>query len=309
MGRTGFSKFRSRWWAFCEIHRQIQRGRACTPRSLAADLEVDPRTVRRYISFMREELGAPIHYDPIDERYTLTEATWTMPNVHLSDHEMVALAISLRAMNAVAAEPFIASLNTLFQKLLDAIPVNRRNEILSLQERVDIVPAAVPSVGEAWIGALLKAVSDCTSVKIDYYVLSRDRLSHRVVDPYHLRFFGGCWYLIGLDHETKHFPVFSLARIRGLSACVQTFKRQEFTAATFFKNSFGISVGGELKTVRVRLTGRAARTASERVWPDGFSYKSDANNNSGILTGKIGNPDDLLHWIGSQRGDAELLSD
>src|SRR5665213_3537699 len=147
---AGYSKFRSRWWAFCEIERQVRRGRVCTGPSLATDLEVDPRTVRRYIAFMREDLGAPIEYDPIEETYKLTDQTWTMPNVHLSDAEIVSLAVATRSMAAVMPAPFTQSLEGLLGKLLDALPQGRRDEIRALQDRVDFVPSSVSSKGQEW---------------------------------------------------------------------------------------------------------------------------------------------------------------
>lgn len=307
MASKGFSKFRSRWWAFCEIDRQVRLQRPCTNRSLAVDLEVDPRTVRRYIAFMREDLGAPIEYDPIDERYVLTDATWTMPNVHLTDDELVALAVALPALRAVTPPPFNGGLETLFAKLLDAASASRKAELDMITRSVDVVPTSVASKGSEWVAPVLGAIGNLERIEIDYHALNRGNRNARTVDPYHLRFFGGSWYLVGFDHRTGHFPVFSLARIRSVKALDTRFERQPFSAADFFRHSFGISVGGEPRCVRVRLTGRAAATAGERVWPNGFRYKPAADGSGGVLEGTIANMDDLLFWIGAQRGDAELI--
>jgi proteasome accessory factor C len=49
----------------------------------------------------------------------------------------------------------------------------------------------------------------------DYYTMERDETGARRVDPYHLLFQGGQFYLLGYAHERKAIRVFRLSRIRG----------------------------------------------------------------------------------------------
>ncbi len=49
----------------------------------------------------------------------------------------------------------------------------------------------------------------------DYYTMERDETGRRRVDPYHLLFQGGQFYLLGYAHERKAIRVFRLSRIRG----------------------------------------------------------------------------------------------
>jgi predicted DNA-binding transcriptional regulator YafY len=305
--KAGFSKFRNKLSALCKIERQIRRGRNCTPRSLADDLAVDPRTVRRYIALMRKELGAPIEWNPIDERYEFTEPTWTMPNVNLSDQEILALVIAARSMASATPAPIAGSLDGLLAKLLDQLPEDLREEMASLGEKVDFVPSPTPSKGQEWVGPLMDAMRERLSVEMMYFAAGRNAETVRKVDPYHLRFYSGTWYLIGFDHLTKYIPVFNLARIRKLELTEQEFRPKRFSAAEYFKNTFGITAGGTPKLVRIRLIGKAAKTACERVWPEGFTYASDGA--TGILSGRVGKLDDVLHWVASQEGEATLLAE
>jgi proteasome accessory factor B len=303
-----FSKFRSKWWALCEIDRQIRHGRACTCRSLAHDLEVDPRTVRRYIAFMRDELDAPIEYDPIDQTYALTDHTWTMPNVHLAEAELVALAVATRSMASAMPHPFTDRLEGLLAKLLDALPEARREELRLLQERVDFVPSSVISKGQEWVEPLVEAIREERVIEMTYRTLHRDKEDRRRVDPYCLRFFAGAWYMVGYDHQTKHFPVFNLARASKLELTEESYRRRKFSAADYFRHAVGVTVGGPPRAVRVLLTGRAARTAGERIWPDGFTY-TPKSNGTGILAGQVSKLNDLLAWVAAIGGDATILPD
>src|SRR6476661_1112416 len=59
------------------------------------------------------------------------------------------------------------------------------------------------------------AISRRKTIEFSYYSLQRDELSDRKVDPYHLVFRNGQFYLIGHSHERDDIRVFRLSRIRG----------------------------------------------------------------------------------------------
>src|SRR6202035_6142462 len=53
------------------------------------------------------------------------------------------------------------------------------------------------------------------TIVFDYYTMERDEVSSRRVDPYHLLFQGGQFYLLGHAHEREAIRVFRLSRVRG----------------------------------------------------------------------------------------------
>ena len=53
------------------------------------------------------------------------------------------------------------------------------------------------------------------TILFEYYTLGRDDQSKRKVDPYHLLFRGGQFYLVGYAHERDDIRVFRLSRILG----------------------------------------------------------------------------------------------
>ena len=58
------------------------------------------------------------------------------------------------------------------------------------------------------------------TIVFDYYTIGRDKQESRKVNPYHLLFRGGQFYLIGFSHERGYVRVFRLSRIRGKVAYV-----------------------------------------------------------------------------------------
>ncbi len=309
MARKSYSKFRVQYWKFAAIARQLRHGRNCTTTSLARELDVTPRSVRRYMETMRDEFGAPIAFDRSCQSYRLTDATWTMPsNIYLNAAELHTLAVAVQAIRPVMPMPFPQRLDQLLSKLLDALPEDDRDEIRRAQGQVEFVPAPVLSKGAEWFELLHHAITRQLSVDMTYYVLGKDQETQRRFDPYYLRNYQGTWYVVGFDHLTKYWPIFNLARIRALTVSDDPYRVRLFSAVNYFKNSLGVMVGGEPKPVRVRLTGYAANTAGERIWPPGFTYKSTGAE-EGILSGRLANMTDLMQWAASFQGEAEILAD
>ena len=61
---------------------QAQRARKWpTDKTLAKDLEVDPRTIRRDLEFMRDEHHAPIAFDRARQGYNYADPTFRLPLV------------------------------------------------------------------------------------------------------------------------------------------------------------------------------------------------------------------------------------
>ena len=52
-------------------------------------------------------------------------------------------------------------------------------------------------------------------IEFEYYTMQSDATALRKVDPYHLLFEGGQFYLVGYSHEREDVRVFRLSRIRG----------------------------------------------------------------------------------------------
>lgn len=312
MARKPYSKFRSRLWKLVEIDRQLreqlQRGRPCTTKSLLEALGdgTDERTLRRLIELMRIDLGAPIEYDRSQHTYKYTHPNWIVPNVHLDEAQMQALATAVKAIRPVLPQSLSDQLDDLLAKLMDALPESTRDEIRHAQGQIEFVPGPILSKGSQWFEPLHQAISRRLAVDMRYYVPNKDQETERRFDPYYLRNYQGTWYVVGYDYLTGYWPIFNLARIRALTVSEEFYEIRPFDAAKYFKNTLGVVVGGELQTVRIRLTGYAAQTIGERILPRGFTYKATGPN-EGILSGQVANAFDLMQWAASFQGDAEIL--
>jgi predicted DNA-binding transcriptional regulator YafY len=88
------------------IDQALRAQRWPTDKTLATDLEVDPRTIRRDLEFMRDEHHAPIAFDRARRGYYYADPTFRLPLVQMSQGEMLALYLSERMMRQFSGTSF-----------------------------------------------------------------------------------------------------------------------------------------------------------------------------------------------------------
>ena len=147
------------------------------------------------------------------ELYSLPPENFYLPAIKFTDDELAALrtALSLLTDGGFAyAEPL--------RLALQQVAWGHPNP-LSEGERAPIEIAATASAGGRDLSQRLSkietAISRRKTIEFTYYTMERDDTEDRRVDPYHLVFRGGQFYLIGLSHEREAVRVFRLSRIQG----------------------------------------------------------------------------------------------
>lgn len=193
---------------------------------LARRLEVDPRTLRRYIRTL-ESLGVPVKPERgRDGGYRLMQG-YKLPPMMFSNDEALALALGLvasRDLGMAAAAPAGAGA---LAKLERVMPDNLRQRVRAVSETVtlDIARATAAAASDAdLLGALGAAAQQQQGVRLDY--LSPQQVpTSRDVDPYGLAYLGGKWYVVGHCHLREDTRSFRLDRIQGVRALPASFGR------------------------------------------------------------------------------------
>jgi predicted DNA-binding transcriptional regulator YafY len=204
----------------------LQAARRMSGAELARRLDVDRRTVRRYISQL-EELGVPITAEHgRDGAYTLV-AGFKLPPMMFTDDEAIALSVGLlaaRGLGVPEAAPAVASAQAKLERVMPA-PLKRRVSAVAETVTLDLVrPAA--SVGSGLLAALTAAAQSRRRVVISY----RPRLdvdTEREFDPYGLAYRSGRWYVVGMCHLRRALRSFRLDRIHSVRPTDVNFSRPE----------------------------------------------------------------------------------
>src|SRR4051795_10800981 len=165
-----------------------------------------------------ESLGIHLTVDkPIDgvaeqENYSLRPENFHLPAIEFSDGELAALqtALSLLDGEFAYAEPL--------RLALQQISWGRPSPLRAPQQQsvgLGLTPSARGHALSQRLAKIETAIFRNKTMLFDYYTMERDDLGPRKVDPYHLLYQGGQFYLLGHSHERGALRVFRLSRIRG----------------------------------------------------------------------------------------------
>jgi proteasome accessory factor BC len=146
------------------------------------------------------------------ELYSLPPENYYLPAIEFSDDELAALQTALHLLDGefAYAEPL--------RLALQQVSWGRPSSLTSPAEGSVEVRMTAKADGADVSQRLSKietAISRRKTVEFTYYTIERDTEEKRKVDPYHLVFRGGQFYLIGHSHEREAIRVFRLSRIRG----------------------------------------------------------------------------------------------
>jgi len=218
---------------------------------LAARLEVDVRTIRRYIT-MLQDMAIPIEAERGRHGHYVLRPGYKLPPLMFGEEEALALTLGLLMTRrlgmgeATGAEGALA-------KVLRVLPTAISTTAQALAEVLvfDLPPTrAVPNP------AALIAASVATyrgeAVNLHYRAFSGEE-SARIVDPYGVAYRAGFWYLVGYCHLREDLRTFRLERVVKVERLVdRTFVRpQEFDVLAFVEQSIANTPG--VWTVEVRL--------------------------------------------------------
>jgi proteasome accessory factor BC len=165
-----------------------------------------------------ESLRIPLTVEkPIDglaeqENYSLRPENFHLPAIAFTDAELAALATALSLLDGefAYAEPL--------RLALQQVTWGRPSPLAAPDQQAVQLGITASAGGHELSQRLVKietAIFRHKTIAFDYYTMERDAEGSRKVDPYHLLFRGGQFYLLGYSHERGALRVFRLSRIRG----------------------------------------------------------------------------------------------
>jgi proteasome accessory factor C len=146
------------------------------------------------------------------ENYSLRPENFHLPAIAFSDPELASLQFALTLLDGefAYAEPLRLALQQISWG---------RPSPLNAPDQGSIALGVTASAGGHDLSQRLAKIETAIfrnkTITFDYYTMERDTVGARKVDPYHLLFQGGQFYLLGRSHEREAIRVFRLSRIRG----------------------------------------------------------------------------------------------
>jgi proteasome accessory factor BC len=146
------------------------------------------------------------------ENYSLAPEAFHLPPIAFTDTERAALQTALKLLDGEFA--YAEPLRLALQQITWGRP-----SPLGSDSRQTIGLGITASAGGAELSQRLAKIDTAIyrrkRIEFEYHSMQRDETSLRTIDPYHLLFEGGQFYLVGYSRERKDVRVFRLSRIQG----------------------------------------------------------------------------------------------
>ncbi|MFF3668688.1 helix-turn-helix transcriptional regulator [Microtetraspora malaysiensis] len=180
---------------------------------LAARLEVDERTVRRY-AVRLGDLGVPVEAERGRYGGYRLRPGYRLPPLMFGDDEAAAVVLGLLAGRRTGLSVGEAATESALAKIRRVLPEALRERVRAIEETVDVTSRAAdaPRPDATALLALADAVRRGRRVRVAYRSF-RGSESERELDPYGLVFHSGRWYVTGHDHRSGEVRTFRVDRV------------------------------------------------------------------------------------------------
>ncbi|MEN9223658.1 MAG: YafY family protein, partial [Thermostichus sp. BF3_bins_97] len=236
---------------------------------LAERLEVDRRTIRRYIEQL-QELGIPVEGERGRYGAYRLRPGFKLPPLMFSNDEAIVLMLGLLLAKQAGVDSAERMVEGSLAKLLRVMPPDLRERAEALQMAL-MISGSTPQVGpvdQRVIAQLSLAIHRGQQVQLSYETPARDnhspaRLTERVLDPYGLVLHSRRWYAVGYCHLRADLRSFRLDRVQSCQLLNSHFNPpQNFDALRYLEQSLAqvtrqyeveVLIQGSLEEVRQRL--------------------------------------------------------
>jgi len=191
---------------------------------LARALEVDRRTLRRYITTL-EDLGIPIMTTQGRFGGYQVVPGFKLPPMIFSDEEALALAVGLMAARGLGLAETLPAVATARDKLERVFPIKLKQRLRAVDESIALELARpVAAIDQQVLGLLCTATQERRRVHMAYQTRS-DARTEREFDPYGLVYRAGRWYIVGWCHLRRGLRSFRLDRVASVNRLTTMFER------------------------------------------------------------------------------------
>ena len=276
----------------------LQAYRRLTAREISDRLQVDVRTVRRYVAGL-QEMGIPVEGERGPAGGYRLRPGYRLPPLMFTNEEALALVVGLLAAQRLGLVQQRSAVQGALAKLDRVLPDQLRGRVRAVRTSVALGPA-LSVRGRADATTLLTlgaAAGDGSRVRIRYRAAAGS-VTERLTDPYGIAFQSGAWYLVAWDHLRDEVRTFRLDRVLHCEVTTEGFQRPpDFDVASYVQQMLATVPWPWQAQVLLETSMREAR---RRIPPTIGTLEQQP---AGVLL-RIGADD--LGWLASYLAGLEL---
>jgi predicted DNA-binding transcriptional regulator YafY len=254
---------------FYRIDRLLRSHRIVPLERFLEDLSISRATFKRDLEYMRDRLNAPIEWDREAGGYRLLSdrhAAYQLPGVWFNDSEILALLTMEKLLEEIEPGVLGPRLEPLKERL-SALLGSDEHSAAEVRSRIRILRMASRTKKIRHFEAVASALLKRRRLHLDYFVRSREELTHREVSPQRLVHYRDNWYLDAWCHRADAIRSFALDAVREarvLDAPAMEVAPQDLDRV--LGAGYGIFSGEQVKWARLRFSARRARWVENEEW-------------------------------------------
>jgi proteasome accessory factor BC len=246
------------------------------------------------------------------ELYALPPENYYLPPIEFTDGELAALRTALLLLDGEFA--YAEPLRLALQQVSWGRP-SPLEESDSASIDVKLAPSGGGRELSQRLAKIETAISRRKTIEFSYYSMQRDQVSDRKVDPYHLVFRNGQFYLIGHSHERDQVRVFRLSRIRAKVSYAtkaehdfappEDFDRRDYASRADWQMG---EIGGKGRVfLRERIAWLVERDFGGYGKLSKVAKQEGVRGRGAIYETEYASPRQLISWVLGWRENAKLL--
>lgn len=289
------------------IHDALSEERYPNSNTLAAALEVNPKTILRDLEFMRDRMNLPIEWDAKNRGFHYTESVEAFPTMKITEGELIALLVAEKALHQYRGTPYEDRLVAALRKLEQALPETVSLNLADLNHTISFRTTAEPVVNLPIMETLFRAAQEREQLRLSYKKPGAKQPEERVVDPYHVANVNGDWYLFAFDHGRKAIRTFAPVRILKAVSTGKTFARPtRFQLDQQLRDSFGVhSREGEFDVV-IQFEESVSDYIREKRWHPSQELRELAEGRLELRM-RLGSLQEVQRWVLGWGGGARVV--
>ncbi len=282
-----------------EFLKRVDGGERKNAAGWAQEFGLSSKTFQRDLKYIREEMEIAVTCDRAHGGiYRLKEK---LPKDAFavrtaSESELFALCVAHKAIGQYRGTPFEAPLKQAFAKLMNRLDSDADLTIEGWSEIFSFQPFAASDSDPKVFDILLKAIRKRIAIRLQYRGSKDKDHRGRQLEPHHLFFRLGSWYLLAFDRPAEQMKIFSLRRMKDVEPTKSGFDRQAIDLKTQLRDSFGVGSASRPVKVVIRFSAEVSAIVRERQWH--HSQKIEHRVDGGLqLSMWVAESPYLVSWI------------